>query len=91
MSNLFACGSFLIAGDLPQYKDILKDKENALTVKVGDPEDLFLALVWVHENHSLRKDAARLNRKYVSEHADHRVQADLINQIYHQLLAKEDN
>jgi len=82
----FACGSFLIVGDLPQYKGVIRNQENAKTVHLGNVDDLVRAMVWTYENHSLRDQAIKHNHEYVCGNADSVKQANLVNHIYNQLL-----
>lgn len=91
----YACGSFLILGDLPQYAGLVEDGVTARLVLVGDVNALKEAISWASLNPGIRQRAKKLGRDYVQEHADFNVQADVINQIYDEFLGapgkKNDN
>lgn len=82
----FACGSFLITGNLPQYSDIVQNDLNAKTVKIGDSEDLAQAMIWAYEHPDARSQIVIHNRQYVKDNADSEQQADYLNEIYQTLL-----
>ena len=83
----FACDSFLISGDLPQYRGIVKDQVNARTVAVGNIEELAEAMVWVYDNKDICSQIIVQNRAYVKAHADCVQQTNYVNAIYNHLLS----
>jgi glycosyltransferase involved in cell wall biosynthesis len=82
----YACGSFLIVGDLPQYAGVVEDEVTARLVLIGDVNSLKKAISWASLNPEIRQRAKKIGRDYVKEHADSNVQADRINQIYDEFL-----
>jgi glycosyltransferase involved in cell wall biosynthesis len=82
----YACGSFLILGDLPQYAGVVEDKVTARLVPVGDAQALKDALLWVSTNPRVRHQAKKIGRDYAKKYADINIQASLVNQIYDELL-----
>lgn len=82
----YACGSFLILGDLPQYAGVVEDGVTTRLVSVGDVNSLKEAISWASLNSEIRQRAKKLGSDYVQEHADLNVQADRINQIYDEFL-----
>ena len=82
----FACGSFLILSNLPQYAGIVEDKATACLVPVGDVNALTEALVWVSANPIIRQKAKEISYSYVQENADFEKQALFVNRLYDELL-----
>ena len=82
----YACGSFLILSDLPQYAGIVQDGIMGRLVPVGQILPLQDALSWAVANPGIRERAKQLGRRYVEEHADFDRQAMLVNDIYRDLL-----
>ncbi|MBC7879009.1 MAG: glycosyltransferase family 4 protein [Anaerolineales bacterium] len=82
----YACGSFLILGDLPQYNGVVEEGVTARLVSVGDVNSLKDAISWISRNPEIRNRAKKLGRDYVEKYADSNFQADLVNQIYDQFL-----
>ena len=85
----FACGSFLILGKLPQYMGVVEDGVTACLVPVGDSHALTDALFWATKNPDIRMRAKEMGMAYVKSHADFDRQAELVNQIYSELLRKK--
>jgi len=83
----FACGSFIIAGDLPSYKGVLQNGVTACLVSVNDEIKLAETMQWVVKHPDIRKKAVQLGQIYIQDHADFRKQADLVNQIYSELIS----
>ncbi len=77
-----ACGSFLIVGDLPQYKKILTHGITAYKVLIGDETALSAAIYWSATHPEVRQQAVKIGREYVKENADATKQAKLLNNIY---------
>jgi glycosyltransferase involved in cell wall biosynthesis len=82
----FACGSFLIVGNLPQYSGVVNDGVTARVVRPGDVQQLKDALAWSVAKPAVRQRAREAGRAYVEGHADLRVQAARMNEIYARLL-----
>ncbi len=82
----YACGSFLILGDLPQYTGVVEDGVTARLVRLGDVNSLKEAISWAALNPEIRQRAKKLGRDYVKAYADFNVQVDKINQIYDEFL-----
>ena len=87
----FACGSFLVLSDLPQYSREVEDKITVRLVPVGDEQALTKALIWAVSVPKIRERAKRKGIQYVKEHADFNVQAKLMNQVYNELLLIDKN
>ena len=83
----FACGSFIIAGDLPSYKGVLQNGVTACLVSVNDEIKLAETMQWVVKHPDIRKKAVQLGQIYIQDHADFRKQANLVNQIYSELIS----
>lgn len=54
-----ALGKTIVASDLPVFRELLRDHENALLVDSGDPDKLGAALVKLTQDEELRKRLAR--------------------------------
>jgi len=80
--EVFACGSFLVLGNLPQYAGIVDDWKTARLVPVGDTNSLTEALLWISSNPAIRQQAKEIGYQYVRENADFNSQAMLVNKIY---------
>lgn len=81
-----ACGSFLIVGDLDQYRGVVEDGVTARLVKVGDEAALAEAMAWVAANPEARAGAAEKGRPLACRLADLKRQSALVNEIYAELL-----
>jgi glycosyltransferase involved in cell wall biosynthesis len=81
-----ACGSFLVVGDLVQYRELVEDRATAYLVPVGDESALTSALDWVATHRDVRDRAAPLGRRLVEIHADRRIQEEVVTGIYGELL-----
>jgi glycosyltransferase involved in cell wall biosynthesis len=66
-----ACGCFPVAGDLDSLREWIKPGENGLLTDAKDPQKLADAILEALENKDLRKQAAGLNIKIISERADY--------------------
>lgn len=86
-----AGGSFLIIGNLPQYTGVVEDFITARLVPIGDEVALADAIHWAASHPENRRRAAELGRYYVEKHADFDVQAERVNQLYDELLKKNEN
>jgi glycosyltransferase involved in cell wall biosynthesis len=78
----YACGSFLIVGNLPQYNGVVEDGVTARLVSIGNVNSLKEAISWASRNPQIRNRAIKLGRDYVKKHADCNIQNDLVNRIY---------
>jgi glycosyltransferase involved in cell wall biosynthesis len=87
----WACGSFLIVGDLPQYNEFVEDGVSAKRVAIRDVEDLRLAMSWILENPEIRKDAVRIGREKAAHFADRKVQKEHYQEIVKRLLTTKSN
>ena len=50
-----SAGRPIIATDVPGCREIAKNGENAVTVKVNNVEELYNAIIYLSENHKMRK------------------------------------
>ncbi|SHI75759.1 Glycosyltransferase involved in cell wall bisynthesis [Malonomonas rubra DSM 5091] len=81
-----ACGCFHILGDLPQYKELIRDRVNGLFVEIGNEQQLVEALDWVSKNQGQLTAAAQENQALVHEIADRDQQFHKMTKIYDNLL-----
>lgn len=86
----YACGSFLILGNLPQYDGVVKDGETARLVLVGNAPSLKEAISWASLNPEIRNQAKKLDRDYVIKHADLKTQTVIVNQMYDEFIQTAD-
>lgn len=82
-----ACGSFLILGNLPQYAGMVEEGVTTRLVPPSDSNEVAAALAWVAARPKVRARVAQVGRAYMQQHADRRVQTQLVNQLYAELLA----
>lgn len=80
-----ACGCFHVLGDLPQYKELIRDRVNGLFVEIGKQEQLVEAFRWVEKNQQVISAAANENIKIVTEVADRNEQFRKMTEIYNNL------
>jgi glycosyltransferase involved in cell wall biosynthesis len=82
-----ACGSFLILGDLPQYREAISHGLRARLVPVADEEALAEAFLWAVRHPEVRAEAAKRSREYAQRVADKRAEDRCVLGIYDDLLA----
>ena len=66
-----ACGCLPVAGDLESIREWIKPGRNGLLADAGDPESLARAILEGLNNKNLRREAAGINEKLISERADY--------------------
>ncbi len=79
-----ACGIPIISSKLGGIPDIVKDMENGMLVKPGDPESLADALLFLLENEDIRKKMGNDGRKKVEEYSWEKI-AEKTEKIYEKL------
>ena len=80
-----ACGIPIISSKLGGIPDIVKDMENGMLVKPGDPESLADALIFLLENDDIRKKMGNDGRKKVEEYSWMKI-AEKTEGIYEKLI-----
>ncbi len=82
-----ACGTSIVASDLPINKEVLIDKQNALLFKADDPNALARAIETVFRNKRLAdkisKNALKGSTNYSYENRAKKI-VDLLKHIYEQ-------
>lgn len=66
-----ACGCFPIAGDLESIREWITHARNGLLVDASDPRSIAGAILLALEKDDLRREAAGLNAKQISEKAEY--------------------
>lgn len=82
----WACGSFLIMNDLPQYRGILEDGINCRLLRRGSITELAETLRWAVDHSDLRRSARAYGLNYVRKHASREEQITVLKNIYAELL-----
>lgn len=80
-----ACGIPIISSKLGGIPDIVKDMENGVLTKPGDPESLADALIFLLENDDIRKKMGKDGRKKVEEYSWEKI-AEKTERIYDSLI-----
>ena len=82
----WACGSFLIVGDLPQYDEFIEDGVTARRVPLRDVAALSEAMLWVLDAQDVRQRAIKRGRERAEHFADRKVQKAGMRSLVHSLL-----
>ena len=83
-----ACGSYLILGDLPQYREAMSGGLVARQVPVADAEALAEALGWAARHPEARAEAIDRGRDYAARVANKRREDQIVLRIYDDLLGE---
>jgi glycosyltransferase involved in cell wall biosynthesis len=84
----WACGSYLIIGDLPQYDEFVEDESTAKRVPIRDVQSLNEAMLWVLANDKVRQSAIKLGRERAKRFADRKIQKKGMRDLVMSLLTK---
>ncbi|MEX1072012.1 MAG: glycosyltransferase family 4 protein [Anaerolineales bacterium] len=82
-----ACGVFPVLGDLDSIREWITDGENGFLVNPSDPDALASAILRALTDGKLRKSAADMNTRLISERADFDKNMQLAEEFYRQLIA----
>jgi glycosyltransferase involved in cell wall biosynthesis len=82
-----ACGSFLIVGDLPQYREAVGDGLKARLVPVSDEATLAEALLWIARHPDAKAEAIDRGREYAARVANKQAEDQKVLGLYRDLLA----
>jgi glycosyltransferase involved in cell wall biosynthesis len=82
-----ACGSFPVCGDLESIREWIDDGRNGLLVDPGDPAGVADAVIRVCKDSALRSEAARRNKKIITERADWRTVMGRVETFYQAVAA----
>jgi glycosyltransferase involved in cell wall biosynthesis len=83
-----ACGSLLVLGDLPQYREAMSDGLKARLVPIDDAMALAEALLWIARHPDSKAEGIEKGRGYAARVANKRTEDQTVLQIYHDLLAR---
>jgi glycosyltransferase involved in cell wall biosynthesis len=86
----WACGSYLIIGDLPQYDEFVDDVSTAKRVPLRDVQKLSEAMLWVMAEERVRTRAIKLGRERAIHFADRKVQKKGMRDLVMSLLKADD-
>lgn len=78
----FACGSFPILGDLPQYHEAVEHEKSGYLVPIGQVESLAKAIDWFVDHPEVIRQFKITGREYAKKHADKDEQTRIMNSIY---------
>jgi glycosyltransferase involved in cell wall biosynthesis len=81
-----ACGTPIIASDLPSLREWITNAENGLLVPVRDADQLASAIQNLLGDESLRQAFRRRNLQLVMERATHQAQMEKMERLYQDLL-----
>lgn len=82
-----ACGCFPVAGDLESIREWITPNKNGLLFDSSDPHSIAGAILTALENENLRRNAAGLNQKIISERAEYRRNMERAKEFYRQVAA----
>lgn len=83
-----ACGSFLILGNLPQYRESIKEGITGCFVPFKSSDELSSVMRKVVEMQLIKEQVARIGQEFVRKNAEISDQTFKVNKIYKELLAK---
>ena len=81
-----ACGCFPVAGDLKSIREWITDGENGLLTDANDPRRLAESIVRALKSKDLRKQAAGLNAKRITEGAEYNASMSQASSFYQRLI-----
>lgn len=82
-----ACGCFPVAGDLESIREWITPDKNGLLFDSSDPQSIAGAILTALENENLRRNAAGLNQKIISERAEYRHNMERVKEFYRKVAA----
>ena len=85
VSESMACGTPVVASDLPSVRESIGHNENGLLIPVGDPEALAAAVVRLLGDPELRRKLRQKGLAFVREHGDHQKNMARVEEIYQRL------
>jgi glycosyltransferase involved in cell wall biosynthesis len=77
-----ACGCFPVAGDLESIREWITSGRNGLLVNPDDPQSIADAILLGLEREDLRREAAGLNAKLISERAEYQLNMRRVDEFY---------
>ena len=81
-----ASNCFPIVTDIPGNQSWIQHRKNGQLIALDDPKMLAEELLWSFENKDLREKAVLMNRKFVENNADYKVNMRIIADKYHELI-----
>jgi glycosyltransferase involved in cell wall biosynthesis len=81
-----ACGCFPIAGDLESIREWITHGQNGLLVDPNNPQAIADAILIALEKEDLRRDAAGLNAKIISAHAEYEQNMERVGEFYESVI-----
>ena len=81
-----ACGCFPVAGDLESIREWITDGENGLLTDANDPRRLAESIVRALKSKDLRKQAAGLNAKRITEGAEYNASMSQASSFYQRII-----
>jgi len=81
-----ACGCYPIVSDISGNQSWIRHRENGQLITVGDSEMLANEILWAFENTAIRNQAVTINRKFIENQADYKINMKIIADKYHKLI-----
>jgi glycosyltransferase involved in cell wall biosynthesis len=81
-----ASNCYPIVTDIPGNQSWIRHRENGQLIALDDPKMLAEELLWSFENKAQREQALLINRKFIENNVDYKINMKIIANKYHELI-----
>jgi glycosyltransferase involved in cell wall biosynthesis len=86
-----ASNCYPIVTNIAGNQSWITHRKNGQLITVDDPNMLAAEILWAFENTACRKKSVLLNRKFIEENADYKINMKIIANKYHELIDSAQN